>query len=587
MQLARRIMADLREIRNLTFEDAPEVYVTDPDSAHPTSDSGLSQHQGASVESCLTALVVGPPATPYAHAFFTFRLSFPCQYPNECPRVKFLTTDDSRVRMNPNLYANGKVCLSILGTWRGESPDSWRSSYSVAYLLRCLQSLVLTSAPYHNEPGFERRSESAPLTDDALGYNEKIFHESMRIAVIQVLEALYHVIPPPSAAPPPIFMSSTPTPNSWATDGGMAGVGLTDSYGGSLLFPATSPFMTGGDASPGLTELNENESPLTVDAVATPLAPSSAAQGHDLFGADLMATEAPPREGNLEAFAPMIKRHADLWMEFYESELSIARRHRLDGIAFPLARFECRSQNCCAGVFQFAALSERLQVLQAAMDDEAKMWVREGTRMTAKGAHQSCIVQIMQSELNYFRCGSETPSTQTGGEPSRAAPVVPSFVSASLVDPGNLFHWQFAIMNPSEGAYRQCVGDGTATVETPWTLYEQSMYTIDVVFCPLSLEYPPRIRFMQKIFHPNISPRRGVPFCFATENLDAGGDYDRRFLPTTVARQLAKLLSLPPMCSEAAAVNVEAWRQCFSADEAQRKAFQRTARQLSERTMEC
>jgi hypothetical protein len=34
----------------------------------------------------------------------------------KCDRV---TTDNGRVRFNPNLYANGKVCLSILGTWSG------------------------------------------------------------------------------------------------------------------------------------------------------------------------------------------------------------------------------------------------------------------------------------------------------------------------------------------------------------------------------------------------------------------------------------------------------------------------------------
>jgi hypothetical protein len=37
-----------------------------------------------------------------------------------------LTTGGGRCRFNPNLYAGGKVCLSILGTWSGESEDEWR-----------------------------------------------------------------------------------------------------------------------------------------------------------------------------------------------------------------------------------------------------------------------------------------------------------------------------------------------------------------------------------------------------------------------------------------------------------------------------
>ena len=35
--------------------------------------------------------------------------------PISSPRVKLLTTGGGQVRFNPNLYANGKVCLSLLG----------------------------------------------------------------------------------------------------------------------------------------------------------------------------------------------------------------------------------------------------------------------------------------------------------------------------------------------------------------------------------------------------------------------------------------------------------------------------------------
>ena len=29
------------------------------------------------------------------------------------------------VRFNPNLYQNGKVCLSLLGTWSGGVDEQW------------------------------------------------------------------------------------------------------------------------------------------------------------------------------------------------------------------------------------------------------------------------------------------------------------------------------------------------------------------------------------------------------------------------------------------------------------------------------
>jgi len=35
--------------------------------------------------------------------------------PIRAPRCRLLTTGNNTVRFNPNLYRNGKVCLSILG----------------------------------------------------------------------------------------------------------------------------------------------------------------------------------------------------------------------------------------------------------------------------------------------------------------------------------------------------------------------------------------------------------------------------------------------------------------------------------------
>ena len=63
----------------------------------------------------LSVLIIGPFDTPYEGGFFQFLLRFPPNYPFSPPRVKFLTTGDGTVRFNPNLYRNGKVCLSTLG----------------------------------------------------------------------------------------------------------------------------------------------------------------------------------------------------------------------------------------------------------------------------------------------------------------------------------------------------------------------------------------------------------------------------------------------------------------------------------------
>lgn len=63
----------------------------------------------------MNVLVTGPSQTPYEKGFFHFFMRLPHNYPIQPPRVKFLTTGGGTVRFNPNLYANGKVCLSILG----------------------------------------------------------------------------------------------------------------------------------------------------------------------------------------------------------------------------------------------------------------------------------------------------------------------------------------------------------------------------------------------------------------------------------------------------------------------------------------
>ena len=46
-----------------------------------------------------------------APGFFYFVLHCPDDYPHSPPKVRLLTTGGGAVRFNPNLYANGKVCL--------------------------------------------------------------------------------------------------------------------------------------------------------------------------------------------------------------------------------------------------------------------------------------------------------------------------------------------------------------------------------------------------------------------------------------------------------------------------------------------
>jgi ubiquitin-conjugating enzyme E2 Z len=127
------------------------------------------------------ALILGPANTPYQHGFFLFKMDFPDDYPYSPPRVTFLTTAGGVVRFNPNLYACGRVCLSILGTWNG---PGWTSAQSIGSVLLSIQSL-LNANPYCNEPGYEK----VPIESEPVQlYNHFIVHETMRVAVLDVLD---------------------------------------------------------------------------------------------------------------------------------------------------------------------------------------------------------------------------------------------------------------------------------------------------------------------------------------------------------------------------------------------------------------
>ncbi|RMJ23166.1 ubiquitin conjugating enzyme [Aspergillus sp. HF37] len=154
----------------------------------------------------LTTLIVGPPDSPYQYGFFEFEIKFGKEYPTQPPSVRALTTNHGKCRFNPNIYANGKVCLSILGTWTGESGEQWSSAQGLESILISIQSL-LSSNPYENEPSYEDRKGPGDKKNMA-SYIAKIRHETLRIAVIRPLEESLDIRPdggitrPNSKAPP-------------------------------------------------------------------------------------------------------------------------------------------------------------------------------------------------------------------------------------------------------------------------------------------------------------------------------------------------------------------------------------------------
>lgn len=96
------------------------------------------------------AVVLGPVETPYSLGAFVFDVYFPPSYPHIPPLLNFMTTGGGQVRFGPNLYQDGKVCLSLLGTFHaGDVSQQWNPSISsLAQILLSIQTQLLVKDPY-------------------------------------------------------------------------------------------------------------------------------------------------------------------------------------------------------------------------------------------------------------------------------------------------------------------------------------------------------------------------------------------------------------------------------------------------------
>ena len=139
----------------------------------------------------LRALITGPPGTPYHDAVFIFDLQLPPEFPMQPPSVHYISHGE---RINPNLYENGKVCLSLLGTWTGrQSCELWNpETSSVLQVLISIQGLVLCEMPYFNEAGYEKQLGSAEGAYHARRYNEG----ALLLSLKSMINSIRYLAPP-------------------------------------------------------------------------------------------------------------------------------------------------------------------------------------------------------------------------------------------------------------------------------------------------------------------------------------------------------------------------------------------------------
>ncbi|KAK9060451.1 hypothetical protein SSX86_021155 [Deinandra increscens subsp. villosa] len=129
----------------------------------------------------LRAVIIGAEGTPYHDGLFFFDVCFPSNYPNSPPLVHY---HSGGLRINPNLYGCGKVCLSLLNTWQGGKKEMWIPGTStMLQVLVSIQGLILNMKPYFNEPGYARSSGSVHGEKASLKYNEKTLILSLKTMV--------------------------------------------------------------------------------------------------------------------------------------------------------------------------------------------------------------------------------------------------------------------------------------------------------------------------------------------------------------------------------------------------------------------
>ncbi|CAH0395025.1 unnamed protein product [Bemisia tabaci] len=136
-----------------------------------------------------SAMIEGPENTPYEDGLFFFDIQLPSDYPDQPPLCHY--TSYCSDRLNPNLYEDGKVCVSLLGTWSGRGTEMWTSSSNLLQVLVSIQGLILVSEPYFNEAGYENQKGTQQGHSNSQLYNEMVV-----LKLVQAMTKL--LIHPPS-----------------------------------------------------------------------------------------------------------------------------------------------------------------------------------------------------------------------------------------------------------------------------------------------------------------------------------------------------------------------------------------------------
>ncbi|GAB0092462.1 (E3-independent) E2 ubiquitin-conjugating enzyme [Sergentomyia squamirostris] len=138
-----------------------------------------------------SVMIEGPKNTPYEGGMFLFDIQLCDDYPLMAPLCYYISYCSDR--LNPNLYEDGKVCVSLLGTWSGRGSETWGPDSTLLQVIVSIQGLILVSEPYYNEAGYEKQKGTQQGMENSRMYNE--------MAVIKLVQSMTKLM----CSPPEIF----------------------------------------------------------------------------------------------------------------------------------------------------------------------------------------------------------------------------------------------------------------------------------------------------------------------------------------------------------------------------------------------
>eukprot|EP01083_Nonionella_stella_P052406 139030_1 len=118
-------------------------------------------------------MIEGPEDTMYEGGLFPATLSFPQDYPNKPPTMRFTTKDF----LHPNVYEDGRVCISILHEAKEDAfnqqermEEKWRPILGIHSILLSVVSML-------SDPNFESPANVAAsvlLRESPKDYKRKV-----------------------------------------------------------------------------------------------------------------------------------------------------------------------------------------------------------------------------------------------------------------------------------------------------------------------------------------------------------------------------------------------------------------------------